>query len=314
MRLFCGDNVEVMRREVKDNSVQLTVTSPPYDNLRKYNGFTWDFPAVARELYRVTKPGGAVVWVVADATVNGSETGTSFRQALYFKECGFNLHDTMVWCKPNPVPTQSTRYQAALEYMFVFSKSAPSVTNILREAAKGAGGKHCKHRSRGAEHANNGEGIYVTSETKLRSNFWLVPVGSGAGSHPAAFPEVLARDHILSWSNPGDTVLDPFLGSGTTGVACVNTGRSFIGIEQDAAYFKIASERIAAAQAAKDEAGESSIQIPYVWGPRCGGFDRKGQTCRVLVRGKRNSAVAEFADGFKAVVSRNALRRAEEKQ
>ena len=248
IKLYTGDNVSVMRQQVTDNSVQLTVTSPPYDNLRTYNGFAWDFESVARELYRVTKPGGVVVWVVADATVNGSETGTSFRQALYFKECGFKLHDTMVWCKPNPVPTQSTRYQAAIEYMFVFSKGRPAVTHILREPSKEAGGKHCKHRSRGAEHANNDEGVYVTAETKIRSNFWTVTVGSGVGSHPAQFPEALARDHILSWSNPGDTVLDPFLGSGTTGKMAVELGRKFIGIEISEEYLKIAQTRIAIAE------------------------------------------------------------------
>jgi site-specific DNA-methyltransferase (adenine-specific) len=249
MQLYNCDNVMALNCLVASESVQLTVTSPPYDNLREYKGFSWNFEALARELYRVTKPGGVVVWVVGDATVNGSESGTSFRQALFFKECGFNLHDTMIWCKPNPVPTQSTRYQAAVEYMFVFSKGRPTVTNILREPSKGAGGKHCKHRSRGAEHANNAEGVYVTAETKIRSNFWIVPVGSGIGSHPAAFPEELAGDHILTWSNAGDTVLDPFLGSGTTGRCAVAKDRKFIGIELSSEYFNLAQFRIAQAQA-----------------------------------------------------------------
>ena len=248
-QVYLGDHVEILRQKIPNDSIQLTVTSPPYDNLRTYNGFTWDFESVARELFRVTKPGGVVVWVVADATIDGSETGTSFRQALYFKECGFNIHDTMVWCKPNPVPTQSTRYQAALEYMFVFSKGRPTVTHILREPSKGAGGKHCKHRSRGAEHANNAEGVYVTAETKIRSNFWTVPVGSGVGSHPAAFPEELAGGHVLSWSNPGDTVLDPFLGSGTTGKMAILNDRNFIGCEISSEYLAIAEFRIATAQA-----------------------------------------------------------------
>jgi DNA modification methylase len=129
-KLHLGDSAQVLQT-IDAESIDLTVTSPPYDNLRTYNGFTFDFETIARELYRVTKPGGVVVWVVGDATVKGSETGTSFRQALFFKDvCGFNLHDTMIWAKPNPVPTQSTRYQASTEYMFVLSKGAPKRKSI----------------------------------------------------------------------------------------------------------------------------------------------------------------------------------------
>jgi DNA modification methylase len=245
--LFTGNNVDVMRCAIPDTSVQLTVTSPPYDNLRTYNDFTWDFEALARELYRVTKPGGVVVWVVADATVNGSETGTSFRQALYFKECGFNLHDTMIWCKPNPVPTQSTRYQAATEYMFVFSKGKPAATNILKEPSVRAGEVRKKHRARLSNHSDSFEETYIYAAEKIRSNFWLMGV-SGAVGHPAAFPEALAADHILSWSNPGDTVLDPFSGSGTTGKMAVLNDREFIGIDISPEYVALAQERIADAQ------------------------------------------------------------------
>lgn len=97
-----GDCVELMK-EIPDDFIDLTVTSPPYDNLRDYNNeMTWNFEKfkeVAKELFRITKPGGVVVWVVGDATIKGSETGTSFRQALFFKDCGFNLHDTMIYKK-----------------------------------------------------------------------------------------------------------------------------------------------------------------------------------------------------------------------
>jgi site-specific DNA-methyltransferase (adenine-specific) len=248
--LRLGDCLEVMAT-LADNSVDLTVTSPPYDNLRTYNGFTFDFEGIARELYRVTKPGGVVVWVVGDATVKGSETGTSFRQALYFRDvCGFNLHDTMIWAKPNPVPTQSTRYQAAFEYMFVLSKGAPKATHLLREPSIKAGQKRGnKHRARVGGHADNAEGVYFYAHDKIRSNYWQIPGGNGDRryKHPAAFPETIARDHILSWSNEGDTVLDPFLGSGTTGKMARQHGRKFVGIEISADYLAIATRRIAEA-------------------------------------------------------------------
>ena len=247
-KLYVGDNVEVLRRVVPDNSIQLTVTSPPYDNLRKYNGFTWDFEAVARELYRVATPGGVVVWIVADATVNGSETGTSFRQALYFKECGFNLHDTMVWSKPNPNPRQcGPRYKQAYEYMFVLAKGGCSVFNPITEPCKLAG-KKCS----GTQRENHVEGELVKQdrvygETKTPGNVWTI-APQGIGSHVACFPEKLAVDHIFSWSNPGDTVLDPFVGSGTTGKMAVLNSRDFIGIDISPAYVDLSKGRIPGAE------------------------------------------------------------------
>lgn len=243
-KLITGDNVTALR-QFPDDFVDLTVTSPPYDNLRTYNGFTWDFESLAKELYRVTKPGGVVVWVVGDATVKGSETGTSFRQALYFKDvCGFNLHDTMIWCKDNAVPTQHTRYQNALEYMFVLSKGKPNTFNKLTEPTKGAGTRHKKHRSTGGGHDNNDEGYYVTKSEKLRNNWWVQSCGSTVVGHPATFPEALANDHIISWSNEGDVVLDPFMGSGTTGKMALLNNRKFIGVELSPEYVEIAKKRI----------------------------------------------------------------------
>ncbi len=243
--LHCGDNVEVLRREVKDNSVQLTVTSPPYDNLRKYNGFTWDFPAVARELYRVAKQGGVVVWVVADATVNGSETGTSFRQALYFMGLGFGLHDTMIYQKDNVMPLNHNRYDPCWEYMFVFSKGRPSTFNGIRQPCLTAGKtSHVTNANAEAGSSTKNRGVVVVHKAdKLLNNVWVVHPGHVKG-HPAPFPEALARDHILSWSNPGDTVLDPFVGSGTTGKMAVLNGRDFIGIDISPEYVALSNERI----------------------------------------------------------------------
>jgi DNA modification methylase len=249
--LHTGDCLEVLKT-ISDNSVQLTVTSPPYDNLRTYKGYSFDFEGIARELYRVTKRGGVVVWVVADATIKGSETGTSFRQALYFKECGFNLHDTMVYAKSSQPRQNGVRYEQHFEYMFVLSKGATKLLNPLKEPCKSAGKRHTRTCRDG------GKDVLVVSSNvvaadKVRGNIWRYSVGSGstrdkqAFEHPAIFPEQLAADHIVSWSNPGDLVLDPFSGSGTTGKMAVLNGRHFIGIDISPEYVEIARKRIAAA-------------------------------------------------------------------
>lgn len=248
--LFAGDNVKVMRREIPDASIQLTVTSPPYDKLRKYNGFKWDFESVAKELYRVTKPGGVVVWVVADATVKGSETGTSFRQALYFKECGFNLHDTMIWEKDSPNYPCPIRYWNVFEYMFVLSKGKVSTANLLKDRKNKLAGQKMHgtdRRADGSTCPKSGIGN-VTPEFNVRFNVWHQPgykfTKASATGHPAPFPESIATDHILSWSNPGDTVLDPFSGSGTTGKMSLLNSRRFIGIDISPAYVDSSAGRI----------------------------------------------------------------------
>ena len=243
--LMKGDCLERMK-EIQDATVDLTVTSPPYDNMRKYNGFTFDFEAVADELYRATKLGGVVVWNVADATINGSETGTSFRQALYFMERGFNLHDTMIWEKTGSGALGSQLcYAQNFEFMFVFSKGKPKAINLICDRENVV--------KSGKVKVNAGLTAEKTAKSRFierkpfgkRTNVWRIQPQQRT-EHPAPFPEALARDHIISWSNPGDVVLDPFLGSGTTGVACKNTNRKFIGIELDDHYFEIGKNRILA--------------------------------------------------------------------
>lgn len=247
-----GDCLERMK-EIDSASVDLTVTSPPYDNLRTYNGNNalWGehvWKAVLAELFRITKPGGVVIWIVADATINGSETGTSFRQALYAMECGFRLHDTMIYQKSTP-PLTHKRYEQHFEYMFVLVKGKISTFNPIREI------KTYKDNRKDKNFRKEANGFYDKgfskneTDLKIKSNVWKIFAGGGsndalASLHPAPFPLQLAHDHIISWSNEGDVVLDPFMGSGTTGVACVKTKRDFIGIELDDVYFKIAEQRI----------------------------------------------------------------------
>lgn len=228
-----------------DGFVDLTVTSPPYDNLRDYNGYSFDFPAISKELFRVTKDGGVVVWIVADATINGSETGTSFRQALGFMDVGFRLHDTMIWHKTNPMPTQHNRYENSHEFMFVMSKGRPRKTSIIKEATTSNPSISRKHRAvKGNKDAPNDEGFYRTKPSKIKHNVWDVLVGQKTTKHPAPFPEALARDHIISWSNPGDLVYDPFLGSGTTAKMAYQLDREFIGSEISREYVELANKRL----------------------------------------------------------------------
>lgn len=253
-----GDCLEVMR-EMPNGSIDLTVTSPPYDNLRTYGGnLNWNFEifqGIANELYRVTKDGGVVVWVVGDATIKGSETGSSFRQALYFKELGFNLHDTMIWQKQTFTDTGSlrVRYAGVFEYMFVFSKGKPKTFHPIKDRENKSVGKKKHGVIRQADGTMKPQSSLGKECGKLgqRFNVWNVNTcvsNTERTGHPAQFPEQLAKDHIISWSNEGDTVLDPFMGSGTTGVVCKELNRNFIGIEVVPEYFNIAKERISKEQ------------------------------------------------------------------
>lgn len=252
-KIYEGDCLEVMK-QFPDNFIDLTVTSPPYDNLRKYHGYTFDFEPIAKELFRVTKPGGVVVWVVGDATIDGSETGTSFKQALYFKEIGFKLHDTMIYQKKNPMPYQHNRYQPCFEYMFVFSKSEPNTFNPISEGTKNAGVLSRLNQRQRENNLTNGNGKgRPIKDDKPKLNVWSYGVGFGvsaaedyAFNHPAIFPEQLASDHISSWSNPGDLILDPMCGSGTTCKMAKYHDRHFIGIDVSREYCEIARKRISA--------------------------------------------------------------------
>ena len=270
-KLYNGDCLEIMDRLIEEGvKVDLTITSPPYDDMRNYKKtLVWDFDIfkqVANKLYEITKEGGIVVWIVGDKTVKGSESGTSFKQALYFKEIGFNLHDTMIYQKNTssfPARRNGNRYTQIFEYMFIFSKGKPKVANLI-----------CDKENKWAGHTNWGkntcrgvdDNLKVLSNIKPvpkfspRNNIWLYQVNGGfltkdkiAHKHPAIFPEKLAQDHILSWSNEGNVILDCFMGSGTTAIACKELDRDFIGIELEKKYFDIAKERVMNYKGEKNE-------------------------------------------------------------
>lgn len=245
-KIYQGDCLELMQ-SIDDNSIDLTVTSPPYDNLRTYNGFTFDFENIAKELFRVTKNGGVVVWVVADATINGSETGTSFKQALFFKDVGFNVHDTMIYGKNNFVPLTHNRYEQQFEYMFIFSKGKPKTFNAIRIPTICIGEKRSSKstfRQTGTETKPLHSFREFYNDNKISPNIFFYNTNAVVKGHPAIFPEKLAEDHIISWSNENDIVFDPMCGSGTTCKMALKNNRNFIGIDISQEYVDIANKRI----------------------------------------------------------------------
>lgn len=244
--IYCGDHLELMPL-IDDCSINLTITSPPYDNLRIYEGYEFDFKPLAKELYRVTKEGGVVVWIVGDATINGSETGTSFRQALFFMDLysmgiGFKLLDTMIYKNPRTGAKGSNNcYWQSFEYMFVLTKGSIQTVNRLKDkrniraGTKSTSGMK-QHQIGTRLHPSKGTVIQTYG---IRDNVWIIPSGHGHGeetNHPAVFPEQLANDHILSWSNEGDLVLDPMCGAGTTCKMAQLNNRDYIGIDISSKY------------------------------------------------------------------------------
>ncbi len=250
-KIICGDAVEVMER-MPDCSIDLTVTSPPYDELRNYNGYHFNFDDIAKNLFRITKNGGVVVWVVGDQTIKGSETGTSFRQALYFKQVGFNLFDTMIYLKtPRGAVGNNKTYWQAFEYMFILSKGAPKTINLIKDREN----KDERDGDNGTKRLHDGTLLKLKragySKYGRRTNVWEYLIGKGhsasdniAYKHPAIFPEKLVQNHITSWSNPGDIIFDPMCGSGTTCKMAKLNKRDFIGIDISSEYCKIAEERL----------------------------------------------------------------------
>lgn len=236
-KIYNQDCLDFMR-QVPDKFVDMVLTSPPYDDLRTYNGYSFDFESTAKELFRIVKDGGVIIWVVADQTKNGSESGTSFKQALYFKEIGFNLHDTMIYEKNSstyPANKDSVRYSQIFEYMFVFSKGKPKTINLIQDKKNIWVG----HKDFSGKLKNE------VPEYSPRNNIWKYTTSfNDKTEHPAVFPEQLANDHIISWSNKGDLIYDCFMGSGTTAKMALVNNRNFIGSEISADYVEIANKRL----------------------------------------------------------------------
>jgi DNA modification methylase len=221
--------------------IDLVVTSPPYDNLREYNGYIFYFEDIAKALYRVIKNGGVVVWVVGDSTKKGTESLTAFKQALFFKKIGFNIHDTMIYAKNNYMPLNHNRYDQQFEYMFILSKGKPKTFNPIRISTLTCGRRNSLYKKKGISEpvyaVRSRHALTVVKPEKLKSNIWFYNVGhNDHTSHPAPFPEKLVEDHILSWSNSGDLIYDPFMGSGTTAKMSFLLNRNYIGSEISSKY------------------------------------------------------------------------------
>ena len=244
-RILCGDNCELLEQMPRD-CIDLVVTSPPYDDLRTYGGHAWDFYGVAAQLKRVLKPGGVIVWVVNDQIIEGGESGTSMEQALHFRKIGLTLHDTMIYDKGKCVWPDALRYDQCWEYMFVLAKGKPNTVHQIRDRRNALASRMA--RSTGVK--KNGELVkgesYKVAEIGKRLNIWTysAPEPLERVGHPAPFPIALAKDHILSWSNPGDVVLDPFSGSGTTCKAAKELNRQWVGLEINPEYVRMAESRL----------------------------------------------------------------------
>lgn len=246
--IYCGECSELMS-QMPDGCVDLTVTSPPYDNLREYECYVFDFKSIAKQLYRVTKEGGVVVWVVNDQTINGSESLTSFKQAIYFvEECGFRLHDTMIYGKNSFMPLTHRRYEQCFEYMFILGKGRPLTFNPILLSSQTAGTKRNRGSSK-AKETGYAERLRdeqtIVQSRKQASNIFFYDVGKNIKSaHNAPFPSKLAYDHIYSWSNPGDLVFDPMVGSGTTCVQAKKLGRKWLGFDISEKYCEYAKYNV----------------------------------------------------------------------
>ena len=240
--------LDTMKR-MNNNFIDLVITSPPYDNLRKYKGYTFDFESIAKELYRVIKIGGIIIWIVGDKIKNGNRSLTSFKQALYFQEVGFNVHDVMIYKKKNTPFMRSNAYTNCYEFMFVLSKQKINTFNRLTEKTVRQGFEGLPF-NKGVDGINK-KVVKELKEKKTKINIWEYAVGLGgttkdreAFKHPAIFPEKLVKDHILSWSNENDIVYDPFMGSGTTAKMALLNNRYYLGSEISKEYCEIANKRI----------------------------------------------------------------------
>jgi len=244
--VICGNSENILREIITD-SINLVITSPPYDSNRDYNGYTFNFEKIANELFRIVQIGGVIVWIVGDTTLNGSETGTSFRQALYFKDLGFNLHDTMIWHKrASPFPNK-TRYNQIFDYMFILSKGKPSTINLIQDKKNKCFGEavHGTNRLKNGKTKKLKNLNQKIREFGIRENIWSISnPGIKNNKHPAVFPYTLAYDHIITWSKPGDLVLDPFCGSGTALKAAKDLKRNYIGVDISEDYCKISRDRL----------------------------------------------------------------------
>ncbi|MBK9155041.1 MAG: site-specific DNA-methyltransferase [Chloracidobacterium sp.] len=247
-KIYTENCLDTLSR-VEDDVLDMTITSPPYDDLRDYNGYHFPVEKIAAALFAKTMPGGVVIWVVGDRTVNGSESLSSFRHAIAFNDAGFRVHDTMIYAKNNPIPSDcGKRYRQCFEYMFCFSKGRPKTFNPITQKIKQE--KAFKSFRITKVGRNDLAHDHVAPKRRKVNNIFSYNVGTSSSrdkvafKHPAIFPEKLVEDQIRTWTNEGDLVYDCFMGSGTTAKVAQLLHRRWFGSEISAEYVEIATERL----------------------------------------------------------------------
>lgn len=255
MRLLTGDACEILPT-IRESSVDLTVFSPPYDGLRDYKGKpSFDMAVLGREILRVTKEGGVCCMVIQDATKNGAKSLTSFRTACLFADLGWRLFECCIYSRAGvPGAWWTKRFRVDHEYIFIFTRGDGlprrfDKTSLMVES------KYAGITAGGTKRTTKGDFVAikktVISPLKCRGTIWHYAASNTErnktkSEHPATYPDSLARDIISCFSKEGDLVLDPMMGSGTTGIASVNMGRRFLGIEISVQYMEIAKRRFRA--------------------------------------------------------------------
>ena len=264
--VLVGDCVELLPTLPQ---ADLILTSPPYGTMRDYGGHEFDWRVVADAIVPALAPGGVLVWIVKDQTIDGSKSGESFRQALYFLDAGLRLHDVLIYRKAaNSNPTPNRVFQDS-EFMFVFSNGAPRTANITKDVPSLWAGTTRGINGTGRSSKGNNPtspGKRLIGPYKNRGTVWEYLVGYGhsapdfldAHDHPAIFPLTLAKDHISMWTNPGDLVIDPMCGSGTTLRAAKDLNRRYIGIDIHAPYVALAEQRLSQQAMALESHGATS--------------------------------------------------------
>ena len=250
--IICGDSAEVLKN-FPDNSIDMVVTSPPYDGLRDYNGFSLDLHKIGKEIYRVLKDGGIAVMVIQDATKDFAKSLTSFRTIVdWCDNVGFRLFETVIYHKNGTEGAWwKQRFRVDHEYMPIFMKGKkPQYFN--KEPLK----IPSKHGGKVMSGSGNRRTDGTLSETvrrpintmKCRGTVWDYLMAGDKNplkrKHPAVFPDKIPYDCIQCFCPEGGLVLDPFIGCGSTAVMAKVLGRNYIGIDISREYCDLAEERI----------------------------------------------------------------------
>ncbi len=257
--IICGSAADELKK-LDANSVQTVITSPPYFQLRKYEAgkeeigneptldqYVQSLMDVFAGVRHVLKPDGTFWLNLGDTMKNGSLLGMPWKVAFAMKDAGWCLRSEIVWAKPNPMPESAkNRPTRSHEKLFLFTqKKSGYKFNQLKEPAVYAGVSRGGSTNRYEQNASGMDAkVY---DTRNKRDVWSVKPATLSGAHFAIFPDDLIAPCIEAGSDPGNVVLDPFSGSGTTGVVARKLGRDYIGVELSVKYAQLSKERISGA-------------------------------------------------------------------